>query len=166
MTGVQTCALPISNSPVALWKSGGAPDQIVDGANGFVAVEFVSGTGTRYGWIQFNYYRKIHGVIGFETIFSSFFDFIDYGAHPTSGEPVLIGSGSAAPELAIRDGKAHLTWNPLRSRSSLEWSGTLTTDGWTLLTGGGQSSFSMPLPKGTNAAFFRLRAPTPKPPAI
>ncbi len=154
-----------TNAPVILWRSAGSPDRILDGTNGFVAVEFVSGTGTRYGWIQFNYYIKIHGVSGWQTFYSSFFDFIDYGLHPTANEPVLVGSGSAAPDLTLQGNKAILSWSPLRSRSSLEWSGTLTSNAWTVLTTGDQTSYTLTLPRGTNQAFFRLRPPIAKPPA-
>jgi hypothetical protein len=155
-----------TNAPVLLWREGGSPDPIAEGTNGHVAVEFATGTGPRYGWIQFNSYRKIHGVVGFQTIYSSYFSFIDYGVHSTSGQPVLVGAGSAAPELSLQNGTAHLSWNSLRSRSSLEWSGTLSPDAWSVLTTGDQSSHSLTIPGGTNQAFFRLRPPVPNPPAI
>ena len=155
-----------TNAPVTLWNKTGLADPVVRGTNGYVALEFRTAGITRRGWIRLNSYIVIHGVSGFQTLFTPFLDFLDYGADPAEQPLMQVGRGSASPRLRIEDGRAHLSWHPFRFRASLEWSPTMDANTWTTLTHGDGSSHVMTLPDTNAPGFFRLRPPEAKPPSL
>lgn len=63
----------------------------------YIAVQFMSGTNTHVGWIQFNRFEVFRGVQGMSTAGSPFLNFFDQGYASAPGTPSIMGADSSLP---------------------------------------------------------------------
>ena len=150
----------------AFYRSVGIPD----GANGYIAIQFSAGTNSHVGWIRYNRYEVVLGVLGLFTLIDPELDYFDHGYQRTAGAPATIGEDSSLPfTLQIQQEGEHLRlrWDPLREYSAqIETSSSILSPTWEPVHTAGIDNLLYPKPNTPGPQFFRLQPKTPKPPVV
>lgn len=144
--------------------------EIPAGTNGYIAVQFMSGTNTHVGWIQFNRFEVFRGVHGMSIVGSPILNFFDHGYARAPGTPSIIGADSSL-SLALQIQEAgkdlHLRWDPLRRDSSrLEVSTSISSSTWNPVFPPGINELLYPKPTTPGPLFFRLHPVEANPPLL
>lgn len=133
------------------------------GEEGYVGVDFASGTGRRLGWIRFNMHSTFTGrVAAGQAIYSHDIHVADFGAGSAPGEPVAVGANSAFPlglGIAIEGDQLRVTWDLVARNATLESSRSIQGAVWERISTGEVHSQLLPPPADGGPLFLQMRLP-------